>query len=205
MYIKVGYISFESQKISTFPSLSAPWFHHHHHQLTHHHPLYVDLHFQLLDRLSGICNLGHVVGHPALFPPMSASLQHTSIRWTRDNSVHHRSRRKKTQTWLHLYLKSAHIHKHTHSKHSVRHFIEGICAMAGVCFNLLVNSAPWVSAARGTGRVSKEEGRGGKAGQLPQGRPSASWESKYSLTLKWTCCAYGTNFVQNCTYKDLIP
>lgn len=33
---------------------------------THHHPLYVDLQFQLLYCFSSICNLGHVVRHPAL-------------------------------------------------------------------------------------------------------------------------------------------
>lgn len=38
-----------------------------------------------------------------------------------------------------------------------------------VCFNLLVNSAPWVSAARGTGRVSKEKGRGAEVAQPSQG------------------------------------
>ena len=107
--LKVCYISFESQNISTFPSLLALWFHHHH-QLTHHHPLYVDLQFQLLDRLSGICNLGHVVGHPALFPPMSASLQHTSFRRTRDNSAHHRSRRKKHK---HGCTSISKVHTHT--------------------------------------------------------------------------------------------
>lgn len=37
--------------------------------------------------------------------------------------------------------------------------------LVGVCFNLLVNSAPWVSAAGGAGKVSKEEGRGAEAEQ----------------------------------------
>lgn len=32
-------------------------------------------------------------------------------------------------------------------------------------FNLLVNSAPWVSAVHGAGRVSKEESRGAEAEQ----------------------------------------
>lgn len=45
--------------------------------------------------------------------------------------------------------------------------------MVRVCFNLLVNSAPWVSAASGTGRVSKEKGRGGRAAS-PGGEASAS-------------------------------
>ena len=38
-----------------------------------------------------------------------------------------------------------------------------------VCFNLLVNSAPWVSAASGTGRVSKEFSRGGEPEQPAPG------------------------------------
>uniref|UniRef100_A0A3P9HWV3 Uncharacterized protein n=1 Tax=Oryzias latipes TaxID=8090 RepID=A0A3P9HWV3_ORYLA len=38
--------------------------------------------------------------------------------------------------------------------------LKGSSTLVGVCFNLLVNSAPWVSAAGGAGKVSKEEGRG---------------------------------------------
>lgn len=70
-----------------------------------------------------------------------------------------------------------------------------ICATVRVCFNLLVNSAPWVSAASGTGRVSKEQRRAGEAKQpSPGGYPLAenvntpnidinSWCSWY-----WYCC-----------------
>lgn len=41
--------------------------------------------------------------------------------------------------------------------------IEVVSTLAGVCFNLLINFAPWVSAASGKGRVSEEKGRGGEA------------------------------------------
>lgn len=52
--------------------------------------------------------------------------------------------------------------------------LKGSSTLVGVCFNLLVNSAPWVSAAGGAGKVSKEEGRGAEAEQPSLGRAGES-------------------------------
>lgn len=129
--------------------------------LTHHHPLYVDLQFQLFYCLSSICNLGHVVWHPA--PLKSANPQQTIKCLVMRQEI-----------TVHIIDEETNWKKKYKHNNSLWQMIEGICAKVRDCFNLLVNSAPWVSAASGTGRVSKEQGRAGEAKQpSPGGHPLA--------------------------------